>query len=442
MHHVDEVIESTGIEPRPYQRTIIRKATDMFGGRYKNFREELEPPAKSVMIESPTGSGKTVMGHTICKVLTKEYPDIVIGWVAMRRNLLTQAAAENKRLGINVEPIHYISMFDKEPDELIAAKEAGKRICLVIDEAQHDAADSMSHIHNILEPEFILGLTATPFRTDRVKLCFDKVCKDAGIHQLIQEGYLSKYEHYSIPDWNPQTVAEAYLREPERWGRSVVFFHQWEQCIQFHSLLMEHEDEIKARLREHRPDLRVRDNVAALVRGGGTKSDYDARDQLLDRFRNGDVVVLVNCMVLTEGFDAPSLETAFVRDSVKGPTMQMAGRAFRIHPEWKDKKDPRFSHKKIVQSKLTKWPILKTAMADIQYLWQQGEWRSLTLNPHLEDINLAARMAIAQATVTLPSFLKVGKNVRRFRADDGPEHDQAVEMDNGWTRDPRFGIDH
>jgi superfamily II DNA or RNA helicase len=73
-------------------------------------------------------------------------------------------------------------------------------------------------LHNIIMPDFVLGMTATPFRTDSMKLCFSKVIKDAGIHQLIQDGYLSRYHHYTIPNWNPNTVAEFYAADPTRWG--------------------------------------------------------------------------------------------------------------------------------------------------------------------------------------------------------------------------------
>lgn len=417
MNLVQLTIDESKVEPRPYQRKITHKTTDMFMGRYLNIHGQPEPNARSVMIESPTGSGKTVMGHLVAKVLQREIPDLMIGWVAMRRNLLSQAAAENRALGINVQNIQYLSMFDKDPNELIKARGEGRPILMVVDEAQHDAASSMAHLHNIIEPQMILGLTATPFRTDRVKLCFDKVVKDAGIHQLIQDGFLSRYEHYSVPNWNPDTVADHYCNEPERWGKSVVFFHQWDDCLKFARILKEREPMIREKLTTLRPDMPLGRSLVEVVRGGGSKRDYDARDELLDDFRNGEIGVLVNCMVLTEGFDAPSLETAFVRDSVKGPTMQMAGRAFRLHPEWKENGDERFSHKKIVQSRQTKWPILKTAMADRQYLWQEDDWRSLTLNPHLEDINHKARMAIAQTEINLPKFLTDRKDrpARRLR---------------------------
>lgn len=385
---IDRLIAQTKIEPRPYQRRIVGKGLDMFRGRYKNAANQLEVNARSVLIESPTGSGKTIMGWLQALALQTELAeageDLAIGWVAMRRNLLSQAKRELETKEIPVRNTHLVSMFDHTPEGLLAAKANGKKILLVVDEAQHDAANSMAHLHNLLEPDYILGLSATPFRTDRVKLCFDKVIKDAGIHQLIQDGYLSKYDHYSLNNWNPETVAAAYLREQERWGKSIFYFVNLADCFACQRLL--------------------RDNgvVTDVVTG-----DTDVEKQL-EKFRAGEIPALINCMKLTEGFDEPSLQTAFVRDSGKGPTMQMAGRVFR--------KCPSLAFKQIVQSKQSRWPMLRTAMPTQQYVWQEDTWLSLTVNPHLNLINQNARKAIAMTQVELPLFITNRKGkARRLR---------------------------
>lgn len=375
---VKEIAAATKLQPRSYQFRIVQKTLDMFQGRYKNGTGETEVNARSVLIESPTGSGKTCMGWLAAKSLQVELEgqghDLVVGWVAMRRNLLSQAEGENRGKGINVRNANMISMFDKNPTALLDARKAGKKILMVVDEAQHDAASSMAHLHNEIEPDFILGLSATPFRTDRVKLCFDKVIKDAGIHQLIQDGFLSKYHHYTIPAWTPEVVVETYLRDPKRWGKSAMYFVSLEQCYAAQRLL------------------RAAGIVCDVVTG-----DTDVENQL-EAFRTGDIPVLINCMKLTEGWDEPSLQTAFVRDSGKGCTMQMSGRAFR--------KFDGLPFKQIVQSKQTKWPVLRTAMPEMQYIWQEGSgWLSLTVNPKLNLINFNTRMAIASTEVELPTFI-------------------------------------
>lgn len=371
---LESLIARTAVDPRPYQRRIIAKALDMFQGRYKDGGGETVPAARSVMIESPTGSGKTIMGLLTAKALQDEL-GVRVGWVAMRRNLLAQAEAENINKDIDVDGIEFISMFDKNPPTDIDL--------LVVDEAQHDAASSMAHLHNVIKPKYILGMTATPFRTDRVKLCFDQVIKDAGIHQLIQDGYLAQYHHYTIPKWDAETLSDFYCRDAEKWGKSIFFFHKLDDCFELNSLLHE------------------RGVVSDVVTGS---SD---RESQLAAFTAGDMPVLINCMVLTEGFDCPDLKTVFCRPSGRGPTVQMCGRAFRQHES--------LPFKQVVQDRQTKWPFLKTALPEQQFLWQEDGWRSLTVNPHLNQINANARMAIASTEVEMPKFINEKKGARKVR---------------------------
>jgi len=354
-------LHGTQVEPRPYQARIVTKTLEMFLGYYRNGAGEIEPAARSVMIESPTGSGKTCMGLLIAKAL-QQHGGIRVGWVAMRRNLLEQVRAENARHGINVE-LHTISMFEKDPPPADM---------LVIDEGHHDSAASMAHLHNTIKPRYILGLTATPYRTDRVKLCFDKVVKDAGIHQLIQDGYLSRFDHYTVPKWDVSQLADFYSGAPDRWGKSIFFFRSVEECHILNSLL----------------------------RGRGILGDVvtasSDREGQLEAFRDGRLQVLVNCMVLTEGFDEPSLRTVWVRPSGKGPTTQMAGRVLR-----------RYGNvlKQVVQCRETRHPFQKTATPQQSYLWQCDEWRSLNVNPKLNLCNRNVQRSIAETEVVLPKFL-------------------------------------
>src|SRR5262245_49472643 len=165
---IEALIARTAAQARPYQKRTVEKALHHFthGG------------ARSVLIESPTGSGKTVMGLLAVRAL-QDALGLSVGWVAMRRFLLQQARAENERLRIQAQAT-FLSMFDRQPPKGLDL--------LVVDEAQHDAAQSMAVLHQRIRPRFILGLSATPFRADRVKLCFDTVIKDAGIPDLIQAG--------------------------------------------------------------------------------------------------------------------------------------------------------------------------------------------------------------------------------------------------------------
>jgi superfamily II DNA or RNA helicase len=341
------------VQPRPYQQRIVAKAVDLF----------CDKGLRSILIDSPTGSGKTIMGLLIARAL-QDRLGLRTGWVAMRRYLLAQARAENEGRRIGVDAA-YLSMFDRDPPTGLDL--------LVVDEAQHDAASSMARLHQVIRPRFILGLSATPFRADRVKLCFDSVIKDAGIHALIQDGYLSPYHHYTIPRHTPSEVVQFYVRDRQRWGKSLLYFHTLEQCFQADRLLRAHD---------------VRSDV---VTGA---SDRDAQ---LEAFKSGALEVLTNCMMLSEGFDCPELKTVFCRPSCKGVTVQMGGRVLRKHPT--------LPYKQIVQCGQTRWPFLKTAAAALQYTWADGQWRSLQANPFISQVNGRALQALAQTNVTLPPYV-------------------------------------
>ena len=385
MFDFDKVVASTKLEPRPYQKRIVQQAVDMYRGRHTNRNGHLERAANSILIESPTGSGKTSMGLMTARGLQEEVPDLQVAWVAMRKNLLGQAERENIGKQIGVRNVKFVSMFCKNPAEQF---DRTKPLLVVSDEGHHDAAGSMANIHCALKPEFVLGLSATPFRCDDLKLCFEKVIKDAGIHRLISDGYLSTFDHFTIPDWTVDTVAQHYLSDVEKWGKSIFYFLDLEQCYRLNKLLL---------------DAGIRSDV---VTGS---SDVDSQ---AEAFADGRLQVLVNCMKLTEGFDCPDLKTVWVRDGSRGPTMQMAGRVLRRHKD--------LPIKQIVQSKLTKYPFLRVAHARYQFLWENSTWKSLTINPELDDINDAARMAIATSVVVLPQFLRKAMEKRsRRRSDNG-----------------------
>ena len=370
----------SAIEPRDYQRRIVRQITDMFAGKHSSKDGAITPSIRSIMVESPTGSGKTVIGMMAAKIIQeKSTVPLGICWVAMRRNLLAQASRENIEKGFNLRDVHFTSMFDKLARETVKLKTSGHQILLVLDEAHHDSTDSSANIFNVVKPTYVLGLSATPYRTDKMALCFEKVIKDAGgIHQLISAGYLSRYDHYTIDSWEPKIVVERFAAEPERWGKSVMFFKNLEECFLTRTLLDAH----------------------------GFKSEVvtgesDAEQQI-DDFQRGNVKILINCMKLTEGFDCGDIKTVWVRDSSKGTSIQMAGRVFRIH-----KSTP---IKQVVQGLNTSHPITKTANARMQYRWHAGQgWISLTVNPLIDLMAHNARMAIARTDVSMPCFISSRK---------------------------------
>src|SRR5262249_46090458 len=140
-----------------------------------------------------------------------------------------------------------------------------------------------------------------------------------------------------------------------------------------------------------------------LLRDRGIRSDVvtgtSDRESQLEAFRRGDLHVLANCMVLTEGFDGPTLQTEWGSPSGRGPTSQQSGRALR---EGRGREA-----RQVVQCKQTRHPFVKTARPRQQFLWEPTDgWKSLTINPKIQLCAENSCRLIARTVVELPAFLQ------------------------------------
>jgi superfamily II DNA or RNA helicase len=359
---------------RGYQREIaLETLGHLLGPRAVGTARTDGRRSRSALVQAPTGAGKTFIG-LLCARALGTLLGARVGWCAGRRELLRQAASENARFGFGNQ-LALISMFDRTPPKVDL---------LVVDEAHHDGAMSMATLHGCIDPAFVIGLTATPFRRDRVKLCFEKTVRSCSIQMLVDDGYLSEYSHFMLERWVPEEVAAVYAGEREKWGRSLLFFRT---------------------LRESRravDALRAAGVRVELVTGS---SDREAQ---LGAFAAGSVDALVSMNVLTEGFDCPSLRTVFCRPSSRLPTVQMCGRVFR--------RDPASPVKQIVQSRDTELPFARLVRPSEQYIATDQGWRSLGATRALDAEIEAMRVRVAQTKTALPAaILKARARSQRSR---------------------------
>lgn len=334
------------VEPRDYQVRVVARTIEMLSGPHVDRRQHL-PEARSVIIESPTGSGKTVMGLLVAK-WAQETLGMRVVWSAMRRNLLAQVEWENRERGFSIDLVT-VSMFEKSPP---------RGDLLIVDEAHHDATRSMASLHAAVGPVKILGLTATPYRTDRLGLCFERTVRDAGIRQLVLDGWLSPFAHYTLDSYTPDSVAAAWLLDPVRWGSTLVFFRTLGECRACASRLS---------------------SAGVACEVVTASSDREAQ---IARFEAGACRVILSAGVLSEGFDCPGLATVFCRPSGKGPTVQMAGRVLR--------RAEGIPVKNVVQCAATRHPFTGTAVPAVQYVQDGGGWKSIGMNDRVEQAS--ARM--------------------------------------------------
>ena len=371
---MDSLFAGTSAQPRDYQERICRKVLSMMDGTWQARDGRTPEAAKSVLIEAPTGSGKTVMSLAIAQWGARHGHRI--GFVAMRRNLLTQAASMKEQFRFHVPNMRFVSMFDSSPPTDVD--------WLFVDEAQHDSTASMAHIHAMIKPKRVIGLSATPYRSDHAQLAFERVVRDVGIHTLIQEGWLSEYDHYTIPKYSPEAIAEMFRKDREKWGKSVVFFLTKDDCDRASALLTA---------------AKVRNEV---VWGG---SDREAQ---IAAFRDGKVQVLVSMSILSEGFDADDMKTVFIRPSSRLPGVQMGGRVLRKHDD--------HPVKQIVQCQETRHPFVKTARAKTAWVQVGDEFRSLTKNENIDATARHYARQVVHADSALPAFVLKRKSRGRSRS--------------------------
>lgn len=387
------------VETRVYKQSIVRQVLAHF-----------EADKLSVMIESPVGSGKTIMGLIVLDAMCKRAAGrrLRISWVACRRHLLHQVEALNRATyGLRIQ---YVSMFDRNPPPCDI---------IVLDEAHHDATNSVANIFHHSKNTFTLGLSATPLRTDKMKLSFEVTVAECGIGRLIADEYLSPFMLHIIPEWTPALVADTYLSDVPHWGKSIAFFSTIEECREF--------------------DFRMNDaGVSCEVVTSKTNKD----DQL-EHFIAGEVQVIANVAMFCEGLDLPDLKSVFVRDASRLPTIQMAGRGLRLAPGKK--------HCNIVQSRETKYTFSKLAEPLDTLILDRGKWLSLAGKNEIIERTLmdTIERILASPSVTLPKYFKStrAKRIKEMQEENRWDWQDALaeitdpELVEGYLRASEKGAD-
>lgn len=330
---------------RPYQLKLIEKIESAWQSR------------RRIMLQLATGGGKTVIFAYLARKFAEQGQGVLV--LAHREELILQAQEKLEAVaGVPVGvikagfPTHPYELQVASVQTLIRRKNKPEADLIIVDEVHHAVSKTYTTILEFYPNAKILGCTATPCRIDGqgFQWLFDELICGPSAAALMdglrgddedwgEDGkYLSGYRLFSTTktvdtsktkttngDFNPNALTKAVGAQIEpcdvvgEWKkhaqglRTVVFAvdvlrsQQYAQEFQNEGILSEHLD---------------------------GKTAKDERKNILNRFTNGEIQVLCNCGIVSEGFDLPAIECVQVVRPTKSTSMwlQMLGRGLRIMP--------------------------------------------------------------------------------------------------------------
>ena len=304
---------------------------------------------RSVMAQMPTGTGKTYLLTAVIDSFVSNNPMEKVWIVAHRRELVSQidetvrkfhsySASNTSSLLSSVKAVS-IQWLSKHYDEI--EEEPGM---IVIDEAHHALAKTYKEMWKRFPKAKFLGLTATPCRLNGKGFTdlFDVLVQSWGVPEFISKGRLATYDFVSIKsdgvtqrlidslqkrgadgDYQNKEMDMLLNKKPsiERLYRSLEEYGKDRKGIVY-AINISHAQKITKLYQEN--------GVKAIAID--SKTPAMERLQNIEAFKKGDIQVLVNVDIFSEGFDCPDVE--FVQ--LARPTLslakylQMVGRGLRV----------------------------------------------------------------------------------------------------------------
>lgn len=210
---------------------------------------------------------------------------------------------------------------------------------IIIDEAHHAISDSYQAILNYFDQAQVLGVTATPDRADMKNLgkVFDSLAFEYTLPKAIQEGYLSKIKVQTLPlsiDFTSVKITAGDFALGDI-GRTLEPYLE-----QIADLMKDYMDR---KIVVFLPLVEISKNFCRMLNERGFKAaevngKSENRNEITEDFANGKYNVLCNSMLLTEGWDCPSVDCVIVLRPTKSRALycQMVGRGTRLSPGKED----------------------------------------------------------------------------------------------------------
>lgn len=300
------------------------------------------------LVVLPTGCGKTIVFAKVTEECVRQGKRVLI--LAHRGELLDQASdkiakatglrcavekAEETCLGSwfritvgSVQSLQREKRLSRFPDDYFGT--------IIIDEAHHCISDGYQKVLQHFPEAKVLGVTATPDRGDMQNLgqYFESLAYEYTLPKAIREGYLSPIKALTIPlkldlsavsiqsgDFKAGDVATALDPYLYQIAEEMTKYCKERKTVVFLPLVKTSQ--------KFRDILNERGFHAAEVNG-----ESRDRAEVLEAFDRGDYNVLCNSMLLTEGWDCPSVDCIVVLRPTKVRSLysQMVGRGTRLNP--------------------------------------------------------------------------------------------------------------
>lgn len=310
--------------------------------------EQWDSGVKKTLLVLPTGCGKTIVFAKVTEDCVRRGDRVLI--LAHRGELLEQASDKIRKstgLGCAMEKAEesckdsWFRIVVGSVQTMMREKRLSQFTedyfnTIIIDEAHHCISDSYQRVLRHFPDAHVLGVTATPDRGDMRNLgsYFETLAYEYTLPKAIKEGYLTPIKALTIPlkidmsgvavqagDFKASDISTAldpYLKgiaeEMQKYckdKKTVVFLPLVKTSQKFRDLLNEY------------------GFCAAEVNG-----DSQDRAEILKDFEEGKYNVLCNSMLLTEGWDCPSVDCVVVLRPTKVRSLycQMVGRGTRLSP--------------------------------------------------------------------------------------------------------------
>lgn len=329
------------------------------------FNDYVKNGGHSTLISASTGSGKTLIIAEVTKQYANQKKQVLI--LTHRKELIEQ---NENTLNLHAKTISTgvisASCKRKEYDAqvLIGGIQTVIRNTqklppvdlLIVDECHHISRDSETSYGKLINklkennPNLIiLGLTATPYRMDDGLLyegegaIFDSCCYDVSIALLMEQGFLcqlvsrgsaqkidTSHLHTRMGDFDQKELQE--VADDAKLTDYVVKDVIKKCADRKHWILFTTGLRHSAHVCEKLSELGI---TNASIDG---TMDTTTRERIISDYKSGKIRCIVNCNVLTEGFDFPSIDALVLLVSTKSVNkyLQIMGRALRISPEKKD----------------------------------------------------------------------------------------------------------